>query len=122
MAHLGALKTIKTKSTHDKDRARADWALARAQAQHDPPNVTAVDLEQLAGSYGKSRVWIEGGQLRFQRENESPYLLVSLTRGVFTSETIDPIRIEFVRRADDQVKTLLFADEDGAVHTLAKIQ
>jgi hypothetical protein len=122
VAHFEALKAIKTKFTNDRERARADWALARAQAQYYPPNVTAQDLERLAGSYEKSRVWVEGGQLRFQRENESPYLLVPMTRSVFASETNDPIRIEFVLQSGDKVEKLVFADDDGKVHELARIK
>jgi hypothetical protein len=120
-AHLEALKTIRTKSASDQERARVDWAVARAQARYDPPDVTAQDLERLAGSYEKSRAWVEGGQLRFQRDNESPYLLVPITRSVFASETNDPIRIEFVLQPGDKVEKVLFADEDGTVHELVKI-
>lgn len=120
VAHLEALKAIKAKSSDDKERARVDWALVRAQARYYPPNVTSHDLERLAGSYENSRVWVEGGQLRFQRENESPYLLVPITGIVFASETYDPIRIEFVLQSGEQVQKLLFEDEDGRVHELVK--
>jgi retinol-binding protein 3 len=121
IAHVEALKTFRSKSANDQERARVDWAVARAQARYDPPDVTARDLERLAGSYEKSRAWVEGGQLRFQRENESPYLLVPIARGVFVSETNDPIRIEFVLQSDGKVEKVLFADEDGTLHELAKI-
>jgi retinol-binding protein 3 len=121
-AHLEALKTIQAKSTDDQERARLDWALVRARARYDPPQVAARHLERLAGSYEKSRVWVEGGQLRFQRENESPYLLVPVTAGVFASETNDPIRIEFIPQSGEKVQKLVFADEDGRAHELVKTQ
>lgn len=119
-AHFEALKSIKAKSTNEKERARMDWALVRAQARYSPPTITAQDLERLAGSYEKSRVWVEGGQLRFQRESDSPYLLVPITGSVFASETHDPVRIEFVLQPGKSTQKLLFTDEDGSVHELAK--
>jgi hypothetical protein len=122
VAHMGALKALRAKVTDEQERARIDSALARAQAQYYPPALALPDLERLAGTYEKSRVWVEGGQLRFQRENESPYLLVPLTRTVFTSDTNDPIRVEFFLGVGEKAEKLRLVGEDGAVHTLAKIR
>jgi hypothetical protein len=56
---------------------------------------------------------VEGGQLRFQIETEAPYLLAPLSSTAFVSETNDPVRVEFVPRADGRIETILFTDEDG---------
>lgn len=121
-AHLEALKALAKKASTDKDKADVEWALLRAKAQYDPPALTPQELNQLAGSYEKSRVWIEGGQLRFQRENESPYLMVPVTHSIFASETNDPVRLEFLSQPGREPEKIAFTEEDGTVHELARIR
>jgi len=113
VAHTAAIKALKAKATNETDRARMDWALERAEARHHPVKLSQQDLERLIGNYGRGRVWVEGNQLRFQRETEAPYLLVPVTRSVFASETNDPVRVQFFVGPDGRVKKLTFTDEDG---------
>jgi hypothetical protein len=118
VAHVAAIKALKAKAASDQDRARLDWALERAEARHHPSSLTTPDLERLTGTYGQGRVWVEGGQLRFQRETEAPFLLVPLNRSVFASETNDPVRVEFLAGPDGRVEKLAFTDEDGRLEVL----
>lgn len=119
VAHLDAIRTLKAEATNDKEKARLDWAMERSQARYEPVSPAQQDLQQLVGTYGQVRVWVEGGQLRFQRETESPYLLVPLARNIFTSETNDPVRVEFVFGPNSRVVKLAFTDEDGRLRDFA---
>lgn len=107
VAHEAALERLRAEAASDHDRARLDAALERARAALHPFAPSAPDLERLAGRFGACRVWVEGGQLRVQRENEPPFLLTQLSASVFVSDTAWPVRVEFVRGV------LVFTDEDG---------
>jgi len=122
VAHVEALKALRAKSADDKDKARLDWAIVRAAASYTPQTVSAQDFDRFSGWFGKNRVWVEGGQLRFQPENESTFLLQPLGGGVFTSETNDPIQVEFVPSSSEKAQKLVFTDEDGGRHEFRRTQ
>jgi len=121
VAHVEALKALLAGATTDGDRARVGWAMERAQARLHPVSPTAADLERLAGSYGPYRVWVEGGQLRSQRADEAPFLLVPLSASVFASETNDPVRLEFLASRDGRPASLRFTDGDGRSEEAARL-
>lgn len=120
VAHSAAIQAIRAKVTGEDEKARLDRALERVKARQQPVTISRQELEKLGGTYGQSRVWVEGGQLRFQRETESPYLLFPAARNVFFSDSNDPVRIEFVGQGEGWAKELVFTDEGGAVHRLAR--
>jgi len=112
VAHIEALKLLKTKAVSDRDRGRLDGALERAEAGRQPVSLSQAMLARFAGVYGPCRVWVEGGQLRVQRRNEPPFLLVPLTTVVFVSDTSDPVRLEFFAGPDGLISKIAFTDED----------
>lgn len=120
VAHVEALKSLRAKATLVAEKARLDWALERAGADRAPVTMTAAELDPLAGTYGGIRVFVEGGQLRLQREGEVPILLRPLTRTVFASDTDDPVRAEFRIAADGRGGLLVFTDDEGARREIAR--
>ena len=119
-AHVEALKTLKAKAAGDRDRARIDWALERAEAGREPVFLSESDLVLLAGRFGPCRVWGEGGQLRIQCQNDPPFLLFPLSRTVFVSQTNDPVRLEFIAGSDGIVSGIVYTDEARQVSKYPK--
>ncbi|HUI56614.1 MAG TPA: S41 family peptidase [Bryobacteraceae bacterium] len=115
IAHAEALKALRAKARTEGEKRSVDWALDRAAARLNPPTLRQQDYDRLAGSYGEGRVWFEGGQLRFQRGTDTPYLLTAISATVFTTDTDEPIRLEFGER-----DVLIFSDEDGVLHRLRR--
>ena len=115
IAHGEALKALRAKAVTEEEKRAIDWALTCAAARHHPPTLSQRDHERLAGSYGEGRVWFEGGQLRFQFGTDTPYLLTAISATLFTADTDDPIRLEFL---DGDV--LIFTDEDRVPHQLRR--
>ena len=107
VAHVAALERLRAEAASDRDRAGLDAALEGARSAIHPVVPSVSELDALAGTFGACRVWVEGGQLRVQRENEAPFLLEPLSASVFVSDTARPVRVEFVHGV------LLFTDEDG---------
>jgi hypothetical protein len=113
VAHLEALKGLRAAAATDADRERLDWAIRRAKASRRPVTLDAAQLERLAGRWGPGRTWVEGGQLRWQRETEGVLLLSPLTATEFYAEALDPTRLEFVLGPDGVAERLVFTDDDG---------
>ncbi len=113
VAHAAALERLRADAASDRDRVRLDTALERARAGLHPVAPSLSELERLAGTFGACRVWVEGGQLRVQRENEPPFLLTPLSAAVFVSDTTWPVRIEFLSGGGGPPGALAFTDEDG---------
>jgi len=113
VAHLEALKGLRAAAASDAERARLDWAIRRAEASRRPVVLDAVQLERLAGDWGAGRTWVEGGQLRWQRETEAVRLLAPLTATEFYGEADDEHRLTFTLGADGRAERLVVLDDHG---------
>ncbi len=119
-AHLDALRSLEAKATDADDRARLGWAIERAQARLRPATLAPSDLERFAGTFGTAKVWVEGGQLRVERDVNRPFLLEPVTPLVFSTEAEDRVRVEFVPGPGGRVEKLIFTDEDGNKESLER--
>jgi C-terminal processing protease CtpA/Prc len=113
VAHIAALETLRAKTTDEKDQAFYDRTIRRVEADRDTIHLSSSELERFAGTYGPGRVWVEGGQLRYQRETRSPLLLTPLSPTAFYSEAEDPTYLEFLLHPDGRVDGLVFTDQAG---------
>jgi len=112
-AHLEALNMLKTKTPGKDDQAHLDWAIERVTSSRNPINLTTEELHRFTGDYGACRVYLEGGQLRFQPPNRPPLLLTPISRTVFMAEAQELVRIEFIFKPNRAVEKLIYIDEDG---------
>lgn len=113
IAHLEALKTLKTKTTLKEDLTRLDWAIEKTKATHSPISLNTKELQRLCGNYGDARVYSEGEQLRFVFAERSPFLLTPLSSTVFMAEAQEWVRLEFFPNVSGRIERLIFTDEDG---------
>lgn len=113
VAHLEALRGLRAAATTDADRERLDWAIRRAEAGRRPVTLDAAQLERLAGDWGAGRTWVEGGQLRWQRETEAVRLLSPLTATEFYCEADDAHRLAFALGADGRAERVVVLDDHG---------
>jgi hypothetical protein len=121
-ARLDALGHLSSKATTETDRRRLDWARERAEATRQPVNPKDEELQRFAGTYGAARVWVEGGQLRYQRETEQTVLLTPLSARVFATELNDPLRLEFVLDPGGRVQKLLLMSGQFTREELPKVR
>lgn len=110
-ALLDALGKQKAQAASARDRARLDWANERAEAGRHPVAPDETALARLAGTYGPDRVWVEGGQLRYQRDTRPIALLTPVTATVFAAEASNPVRVEFVLGSDGRATAIIVTGE-----------
>lgn len=120
VAHLEALKGLRAAAATDADRERLDWAIRRTEASRRPVSLDAAQLERLAGDWGAGRTWVEGGQLRWQRETEAVRLLSPLTATEFYGEADDAHRLAFTLGADGRAERLVVLDDRGRREELSR--
>ncbi len=119
-AHLDALRKLEAKATDRVDRARLGWAIERAAASRQPVAPDEDALARLAGSYGPHRVWVEGGQLRYQRDTRPIVLMTPVTATVFAPEAYNPVRVEFTLGPDGRATAIDVIDETWARETVRR--
>jgi C-terminal processing protease CtpA/Prc len=110
-ALLDALGKQKAQAASARDRARLDWANERTEAGRHPVAPDETALARLAGTYGPDRVWLEGGQLRYQRDTRPIALLTPVTATVFAAEASNPVRVEFVLGSDGRATAIIVTGE-----------
>jgi len=106
VAHLAALARLKAEVTDPTDLKRLDWAIEQAEGRRHPVSLDEAAMGRLAGSYGTRRVWVEGGQLRYQLDTRPIVLLTPVTATVFAPEAYDPIRVEFILGPDGRATAI----------------
>jgi hypothetical protein len=106
VAHLEALKKLSEKE-EDPDRlAQINWAMEGKQIALNPVKVEASELRKYVGQYGPRKIWVEGGELYYQREDRPKYSLIPMGDHRFMLDGLDYFRIQFV------------VDENGAINEL----
>jgi len=119
-AHLDALRTLRAKAAGATDTERLDWASAVVEAGRHPVTLGEAEMSRLAGMYGADRVWVEGGQLRYQRETRPIILLAPVTHTLFAAQADDPVRFEFIVGADGRATRLVVTANNWSQEALGR--
>lgn len=105
-AYLMALEQLLTK-VEDEDRLfQMNWAMDGLKAKLDPLEIDDVTLRKYVGSYGERRVWLEDGEIFYQRAGPQ-CKLIPLKENFFALEGLDRFRIEFVLDESGHAKELV---------------
>jgi hypothetical protein len=96
VAYMEALKKLEQK-TEDPDRkAQFKWIIEGLQIKLNPVTVPESQLNAYVGQYGPRKIWIEEGNLYYQREDRPKYKLIPMGDHRFILEELDYFRIQFV--------------------------
>ena len=112
-AHVAALESIHDRFP-DPARIRAiDWVLVELRSELSPVDVTAEQLVEYAGNYGPRRVFLDSGDLCYQREGNAAYKLRPLGSDLFGVVGLDYFRLRFVRDDRNRVTKVVGLYSDG---------
>jgi hypothetical protein len=113
VAHLEALKKL-SKKVEDPNRiAKIKWALEGKETALNPVTIEVGELQKYAGQYGPRKIWVEGGQLYYQREDRPKYELVPMGDHRFMLDGLDYFRIQFVADEGGEVNELIGQYDSG---------
>lgn len=95
-AYLEALRYLKQKAGNPEEVARMDWVITGLEAKQNPVKVTPEQLAAYAGTYEDRRLWIEDGDLWYQRGDRPKARAIALTETLFRFDGLEYFRLEVV--------------------------
>ena len=107
VAHLEALKKLSEKSTDPDRQAELKWALDGKHAELNPVTIEVSELRKYAGQYGPRKIWVEDGQLYYQREDRPKSMLVPMGNHRFMLQGLNRFRIQFVVDENGEINELI---------------
>ncbi len=95
-AHQHALEKLYELHTEASARKILQWGIDGYKARLEPAAVAQGTLESYAGSYGSTKVLLEGGDLILQYKERSQRRLLPIAADYFIVEGRDDMRLRFV--------------------------
>lgn len=93
IAIIEALKSIQEQTQDPQRLARIAFNIERLEALRNPAEITPDVLQRWVGSYGPRNVFLEDGELWYQRDGNSKYRLVAITDTLFCFEQIEYFKL-----------------------------
>ena len=95
----------------DKGNALAarglQWAREALEAEGNPVDLSAAEMEKFAGDYGPRHITCREGRLYYQRDGRPEYRLIPLNRNTFALERYAQFRIQFASDESGQVTKIV---------------
>ena len=110
-AHLMALEQLAGKAEAEQDRHYYTWHADILRARLDPVRVNTKTLESYAGQYGPRRLFVEDGQLFYQREGRPELKLMPINQTTFILPDHPEVRI--MVEIEDQKAIALIVEYDN---------
>jgi hypothetical protein len=111
-AYLMALEQLEKKAKDEEQLFQINWAMDGLKAKLNPLEIDAKTLERYVGSYGERRVWLDNGELFYQRTGPQ-HKLIPLKKNLFKLEDLDRFRIEFIMDEIGNAKELVGLYDNG---------
>jgi hypothetical protein len=113
VAHLEALKKLMEKNEDPDRQAKYQWAIDGKQVKLNPVTVEESQLQAYVGQYGPRKIWIQNGELYYQRGENPKYKLIPMGDHRFMIEEIDYFRVKFVLDDPGQASEIIGQYDNG---------
>lgn len=113
VAHMEAIKELLKKADDPDVKHQLNWAIEGKKTVLEPYTPPEGVLQDYVGVYGPRRLWVEEGQLYYQRGENPRYRLIPMADDKFMMENLDYFRIEFVRDETGKVVKLVGLYDNG---------
>lgn len=94
-AYSDALRKLSATEKDERAKAVYEWALQDIESRLKPMEITAKQMRKYTGLFGPRRVFIENGNLWYQRESGPKYRLVPMGKDLFRVGTLEYFRLSF---------------------------
>jgi hypothetical protein len=106
-AQLLAYEEILKKTDDDLRKMSINWSKKALSVQLKPIELSLNEFKIYTGQYGPRRIYIESGNLYYQRESVPPYKLTPLGNDEFLVENLDYFRLSFNRDKNGNIDKLI---------------
>jgi hypothetical protein len=94
-AQADALRKLVEAEKDESAKAAYEWAIADIDSRLHPVEITPKQMRKYVGVFGPRRVFIENGDLWYQREKGPKYRLVLMAKNLFKVGDLDYFRLSF---------------------------
>jgi hypothetical protein len=112
-AHADALGKLLDQESDDRFKNALQWARTGLEGRLNPVHLGEKELKAFAGQYGPRRVFMDGGQLYYQREGRAVMKLEPLARDLFRVGDLDYFRAGFERDGKGKIVKFVGHYDDG---------
>jgi hypothetical protein len=113
VAHLEALKKLEQKIDDPDRKAQFKWAMDALQVKLNPVTIPGSQLQAYVGQYGPRKIWVENGQMYYQREDRPRYRLIPMGDHKFMLEELGYFRVQFVLDSSGQATEIIGQYDNG---------
>jgi len=113
VAHLEALNKLLEKEKDPDRKEQLQWVVDGKEVILNPITIEPGKLQAYVGQYGPRKIWIEDGQLYYQREDRPRYKLTPMGNHWFMIPELDYFRIEFVADENGEFNELIGHYDNG---------
>ncbi|MBN2184648.1 MAG: S41 family peptidase [Candidatus Krumholzibacteriota bacterium] len=115
VAHADALRKLIEAEEDERVKFVYEWALKDIDSRLDPVKLTKKQMKKYEGTFGPRRVFLKDGELWYQRESGSPYLLEPMDKDLFRVGDIGYFRLSFGRDSSGGIVKVIGLYNNGRV-------
>jgi len=112
-AKIEAIKFLMTKSNDEARVKQLNWFLNGIESERNPVTLSPDDLQKFTGSYGPRRIFMEDGNLTYQREGRPKFKMIPMSSDQFMIKGLDNFRIKFKMDETGKVTELIGLYDNG---------
>jgi hypothetical protein len=113
VAYLKALEKILERTKEPKRQFQLKWAIDGKNSALNPTTLTENEMQKYMGQYGPRKIWLENGQLYYQRETGPKAKLLPMGNHKFMVEGVDYFRIQFLLDEKGEATELVGSYDNG---------
>jgi hypothetical protein len=112
-AHADALRKLIEAEEDDRIKAGLEWPLLDLTSRLDPIEISSKQKKQYVGTYGPRRIFIENGELYYQRENRPRFKLEPMGEDLFRVGDLEYFRLTFEKDQKGKVVKIIGLYDSG---------
>ena len=112
-AHADALRKLTAAEQDTEIKAGYEWALQEVENRLAPVKITGKQMKEYTGVFGPRRVFIEEGDLWYQREDGPKYKLALMAKDLFRVGDLEYFRLSFGYDESGKIVKVIGLYDDG---------
>jgi hypothetical protein len=112
-AHADALGKLLEAEEDEEYRALLEWDMLEITSRLEPAELSGEQMAEYVGNYGPRRIFSEGGNFFYQREDRPPHRLEPIGKDLFRVGDLDYFRLSFGRDDNGRIVKVIGLYRNG---------
>jgi hypothetical protein len=115
VARMDAMQKLVAKAENDEEKGLLQWDLDMLKAQLEPVDVPKEKMNKYVGDYGPRKIWMEGDELYYRRDDRPRQKLIALSEDTFMLEGVDYFKMKFEQDDSGEITGILGIYKQGFI-------